>query len=214
MNWLDITLLIICVFFVLVGFTRGLIRQVFSIAALVGGIIIGLIFYDIAGGVFLKDNLVQNESIANIGGFILIAFVSYVIIQVLGCLTTKLIGTLKLNWLNRLSGGVLGLVIGLIISFLFIFSLGLFYSKDDPDFKNSIFLPYLNTGYTFVRSSLPEDFENSLREAKELISKEGIKTAMKIKDSEQIKDIIKEQISDTDKPSETSSKPSEENNSK
>ncbi len=214
MNWLDITILIICIFFVLVGFTRGLIRQVFSIAALAGGIIIGLIFYDIVGELLLKDNLVQNESIANIGGFIIVTFVSYAIIQILGWLTTKLIGQLKLSWLNRLSGGLLGLLIGLTVSFLFTSSLSLIYAKDDSDFKNSILLPYLNTGYILVKSSIPEDYEKSLIEAKKLIREEGIKTAMKIKDSEQIKNIIKEQIGKPDRPYEKSSKQSEETNSK
>jgi len=69
MNWIDITVYIIIILSVLIGTTRGLVRQVFSISALVGGIIIGLIFYDIAAEMFIKDNLVRNESIANVGAF-------------------------------------------------------------------------------------------------------------------------------------------------
>ena len=60
MNWIDISVYIILGFFIFIGLTRGLVRQVFSVAALVGGIVTGLIFYDVAAEMFIRDNLVNN----------------------------------------------------------------------------------------------------------------------------------------------------------
>lgn len=195
MNWLDITIISIIALFALVGISRGLVSQIFSIAALVGGIIMGFIFYDLAGAAFIREGLVENESIANVGGFIILAFVAYVIIQLIGWLITKLIGTLKLGWLNRLCGGFLGAVIGLITAFLFTSALSMFYSQNDPAFKNSTVTPYLNETFSIVRAALPEDLEKSFESAKTLVREEGLKAAMKIKDSEKVKEILKEKIS-------------------
>lgn len=183
MNWLDITIVIILAVFTLIGIYRGLIRQVFSIAAIVGGIAVGFILYDIAGGAFMDMGLVDNESIANVGGFIITAFIAYIIIQILGWLTAKLIGTLQLSWINRGAGGVLGFVIGAVLAFLFVSSLGMFYPDKDSAVDNSALVPYLNQAYTVVMNTIPEDFDKSVLRAKEIIREEGFKAAMKIEES-------------------------------
>jgi len=190
MNWIDITVYIIIIFFVLIGTTRGLVRQVFSISALVGGIIIGLIFYDVFAAMFIKDSLVKNESIANVSAFLIVSFISYLLIQILGWLTTKLIGTLHLSWLNRLGGAILGIVIGSIAALLFTSSLTLFISEKDPAITNSATIPYINETYETIKRQLPEDLRESLIRSKELIREEGLKAAMRIKDSEKIKEIL------------------------
>lgn len=190
MNWLDITIVAITALFTLVGFSRGLVSQIFSIAALAGGLIVAFIFYDVLGAVFIKVRLVENESIANVGGFIILAFVSYVIIQLLGWLTTWLIGTLQLSWLNRICGGIVGAVTGAVTAFLLSCCLGLFYPQNDPAFKNSALLPYLNQTALIVKDALPEDFEKSFNKARDLVREEGLKAAMKIKDSEAVKEIL------------------------
>ncbi len=190
MNWIDITVYVIIIFFVLIGMTRGLVRQVFSISALVGGMIIGLIFYDVFAALFIKDNLVQNESIANVGAFLIVAFISYLIIQILGWLTTKLIGTLHLSWINRLGGAILGIIIGAIAALLFTSSLTLFISEKDPVYTNSVTIPYINETYETIKRQLPEDLRESLVKSRELIREEGLKAAMRIKDSDKIKEIL------------------------
>jgi len=187
MNWLDFTIIIILTLFTLIGIYRGLIRQVFSIAALVGGIVVGFILYDIAGGLFTDMGLVDNEPIANAGGFIICAFLAYIIIQVLGWMTAKLIGTLRLSWINRGAGGALGFIIGAILTFLFLSSLGMFYSQKDPAVRKSVLVPYLNEAYAVVKNTLPEDFDKSIIKAGEIIREEGFKAAMKIEESQRKK---------------------------
>jgi len=193
MNWIDIAVYIIIGFFVVIGMTRGLVKQIFSIAALIGGILIGLIFYDVFAAMFIKDNLVNNESIANVGAFLIVGFVSYILIQILGWITTKLIGSLHLSWLNRLGGAVTGIIIGVIAAFLFISTVTLIVSNKDAAVSNSTTIPYLNATYEKVKSKLPEDLRESLNRSKELIREEGLKAAMRIKESEQIKEILNNQ---------------------
>lgn len=190
MNWIDLTVYIIIIFFVLIGTTRGLVRQVFSISALVGGIIIGLIFYDVFAAMFIEDSLVKNESIANVSAFLIVSFLSYLLIQILGWLTIKLMGTLHLSWINRLGGAILGIIIGSIAALLFTSSLTLFISEKDPAITNSVTIPYINETYETIKRQLPEDLRESLIRSRELIREEGLKAAMRIKDSEKIKEIL------------------------
>jgi membrane protein required for colicin V production len=193
MNWIDIAVYIIIFVFIVIGMTRGLVRQVFSIAALIGGIIIGLIFYDVFAEMFIKDNLVNNESIANVGAFLIVGFISYILIQFLGWITIKLIGSLHLSWLNRLGGAAAGIIIGFIAAFLFVSTVTLFVSDNDPAVSNSTTIPYLNSTYQTVKSKLPENLRESLNRSRELIREEGLKAAMRIKDSEKIKEILNDQ---------------------
>ena len=185
MNWLDITIIIILTIFTLIGIYRGLIRQLFSMAALIGGIIAGFILYDIAGGLFLAIGIVDNESIANVGGFIITAFIAYLIIQILGWLTTKLIGTMQLSWINKAAGGVLGLLTGAVLAFLLASSLGIFYSEKDSAVEKSVLVPYLDDAYAVFKNALPDDFDKSVIRAKEVIREEGFKAAMRIEESQE-----------------------------
>ena len=191
MNWLDITIVAIIALFTLVGFSRGLVSQIFSIAALLGGLIIGFIFYDVLGDVFIRERLVENKSVADVGGFIVLAFAAYVIIQTAGWMTTRLIGTLQLSWLNRICGGAVGAVMGAVTAFLLSSCLSLFYPQKDPVFKSSALLPYLNEAALIARDALPEDFEKSFNDARDLVREEGLNAAMKIKDSDAVKEILR-----------------------
>lgn len=190
MNWLDLTIIAIIAILTLIGFSRGLISQIFSIAALAGGLAIGFIFYDALGDVFIKEKLVGNESIANIGGFTILAFTAYVIIQMLGWAVSRLIGTLQLSWLNRICGGVVGAAMGTVTAFLLLSCLSLFHAQNDPIFKNSELVPYLDRASLIVKDYLPKDFEKSFEKARELVREEGLKAAMRIEDSDAVKEIL------------------------
>ena len=190
MNWLDIAIVVIIALFTLVGFSRGLVSQIFSIAALLGGLIIGFILYDVLGDVFIKERLVENKSVADVGGFIVLAFAAYVIIQTAGWMTTRLIGTLQLSWLNRICGGAVGALMGAVTAFLLSSCLSLFYPQNDPVFKSSALLPYLNDAALIAKDAFPEDFEKSFNDARDLVREEGLNAAMKIKDSDAVKEIL------------------------
>lgn len=182
MNWVDIVILCMCSVLVLLGIKRGLIDQIFSAAAIVGGILCALIFYDIAGELLIKNNLLENRSIANIAGFVAILVFSYIVIQVLGWLTSKLVGTLKLGWFNRLSGGVLGLLIGVLLSSLFISAVNLFSGEESTSVKNSFLSPYITKAYGAIRETVPDDLRSEYEEARKLIREKGFSEATKFED--------------------------------
>jgi len=182
MNWLDIGIsIILCVFFI-TGLLRGFVRQVFSIFAIGGGIFIAAMFFDLLGNIIIENKLILNASVANIIGFISILLVVYLVIHLVGWLILKLIGTLRLSWVDRLGGGLLGILFGVILSAILVSSLNFFYDEKDPAFRNSTTYPYLKTAYILIDDSIPSNLDLEFRRARKLIREKGIISASKVKE--------------------------------
>jgi len=192
MNWLDIAILIIIGLFTLLGFIRGLIREVISVAALIGGIIAGVMFYDLAGDMFMGYGLLKNKPMASIAGFIATSLVVYILFQILGWMLTRIIGTLSLSWLNRACGGMVGAIKGIVIAFSLISAVGFFFSSKEPPFRDSTMVPYIEESFTIVKETVPEDFGDEIIRAKKLIQEKGLATAFK--EAERIKETFKDGV--------------------
>ncbi len=192
MNWLDIAILAIIALFALLGIKRGFIKGTLSFLAIVVGIILGMMFYEFAGILLVKEGLIGNESIASIAGFFIVALSVYLVIQMIAWLLTKLIGTLHLSLIDRMAGGFLGMLIGVIVIFFLISCMEFFYSEDDPPLKDSVVVPYINVSFEIIRSTVPDDFKNHLQNTRKLIQNEGMKAILRVTNSEEIKGAFKE----------------------
>ena len=190
MHWLDITLLAIITVFAAVGIWRGFISQVFSVLALVVGLAAGIMFYARLGHALMERGVVENEPMANVIAFVALVVVFYIAVQLIGWLTAKLTGALQLGLLNRLAGGALGAVFGAMTALMLVSALGFLYSQNNPMFKDSVVLPYLDEGSRVAKALVPEDLGASVEKARELIQKEGFEAAMKLTDSEALKEIL------------------------
>lgn len=190
MHWLDITLLAIITVFAAVGIWRGFISQVFSVLALVVGLAAGIMFYARLGQALMERGIVENEPMANVIAFVALVVVFYIAVQLIGWLTAKLTGALQLGLLNRLAGGALGAVFGAMTALMLVSALGFLYSQNNPMFKDSVVLPYLDEGSRVAKALVPEDLGASVEKARELIQKEGFEAAMKLTDSEALREIL------------------------
>ena len=197
MSWLDIGILAIISLFALLGIKRGFIRGTLSFLAIVVGIVLGMMFYEFAGILLVKKGLIANESIASIAGFFIVTLAVYLVIQLIAWLLTKLVDTLHLSLIDRMAGGFLGVIIGVIVIFFLISCLEFFYSEDDPPLKDSVVVPYVNVSFEIIRSTVPDDFKNHLQNTRELIQKEGMKAILSVTNNESLKDALKQ---DKDKP--------------
>ncbi len=175
MNILDLILLSILLVLFIIGLLRGLIKQLFSIIALVGAIVLGILFYNVASIYLLKYNIIADKSVATVVGFISIALVYYILIQIIAWLLTKLIGKLKLTWANRLGGGLLGILFGVILSHFVVLGSLLYIDEKDPIIKESIVAPYIERGYSIIKENIPKElkvhYQNSKKYIKEKRSK-------------------------------------------
>jgi len=122
MNWLDIVLGIPLLWFMYKGFRNGFIIELASLAALALGIFVALHF-----SFYAKDYLIDNFEIAdnylNIIAFAITFIIVAVLVFIIGKIIHKLVSIIALGFLNRLAGGIFGLlkaalVLSVILYFL------------------------------------------------------------------------------------------------
>ncbi len=184
MHWLDILIITVILFFCLIGISRGLISQIFSFAAIIGGFIAGVILYDLAGNLLIQYNLIESKPTSLLVGFMLVVIAVFVIIQILGWFTARVIGKLKLGWLNRLAGGVVGILIGIIITFFLLSWLNLYVIKDASAKKDSVMAPIVEEGYGIIITYLPGDLGKGYEATKKKIREEGEKALSSMNENE------------------------------
>jgi len=109
MNWLDIVLAIPMLWFLYKGFRNGLIIELASLAGLVLGIYVALHFSFYVEG-YLIDNFEIDEKYLYIISFAITFIIVALLVYLVGKIIHKVISIVALGFLNRLAGGIFGLL--------------------------------------------------------------------------------------------------------
>ena len=142
MNWLDIALGIPLLWFTFKGFRNGFVIELASLAALVLGIFVALHF-----SFYAEDYLHENFEIADrylhIISFALTFLIVALVVFLAGKIIHRLISIIALGFLNRLAGGIFGLlkaalVLSVILYFINGFNLSSSFIK--PEVKENSYL--------------------------------------------------------------------------
>lgn len=168
MNWLDIVLLLIFCLSVASGFAKGFAKLLVGLAAAILGFLCGLWFYGAAGAYLLP--YVSHKGVANFLGFLLIFFA----IVLAGAVVGKLLGTLLkwvgLSWIDRLLGGVFGLVRGLVFAIAIVLALMAFSPKPPPaSVVRSRIAPYVIGAANICSYMAPKEVREGVRQSYEKI---------------------------------------------
>ncbi len=168
MNLFDILLLFVILVSFGAGLRSGLIKQIFSLTAIVGGIALGFFFYEPLGTVLLEKNIIAEPRIADILGFLIVACLAYMLIHYLSHFLTDLLEKVKMGWINHLLGGAMGLIVGLLLCYLLVTGVKQFVDEDAPFLKDSVLAPKVISGYHIIREQAPDDLDESLEKLREL----------------------------------------------
>jgi membrane protein required for colicin V production len=160
---IDIVLVVLLLFGLIRGFMKGFFVEVASLVALIAGVYGAIHFSDFAAE-FLESKVDWDEKYINIVAFAITFIVIVLIIAMAGKALTKLADFAALGILNKLLGGVFGLLkIGLILSVLLIvfdtMNATIPLTKKE-DLKDSIL-------YEPVKSLAPMIFPELLKKGKE-----------------------------------------------
>ena len=150
------------------GLRSGLIKQVFSLTAIIGGLALGFFFYEPLGAVLLEKNIIAEPKIADILGFLIVACLAYILIHYLSHFLTDLLEKIRMGWINHLLGGAMGFIIGLLLCYLVVAGVKQFVDEDPPFIKNSVLAPKVISGYHIIREQAPDDLDESLEKLREL----------------------------------------------
>ena len=152
MNILDIIFIIPIVWFAYRGFSKGLIIGVTTLIALILGIYLSIRFSGVVAG-FLMSNFEWDEKYIPIISFV-ITFIGVVfVIYLIGKILEKFIDMIALGFLNKLFGGLFGIVKAVVLLSVIIYIINSF------DRQQKVFTEKLQQGsilYEPVESVVPQ----------------------------------------------------------
>lgn len=128
MNYIDIILGILLLLAAINGFSKGLISEVASIAALILGIW-GAIKFSYITTDFLIENFNMHSEHMNLISFVITFVVIVILVHIIGSTVSKLAETVLLGFANKLAG----LVFGVLKSALILSIILVIFDKIDKD---------------------------------------------------------------------------------
>jgi membrane protein required for colicin V production len=140
---------------------KGLAREIISLVSLVGGFILAMFFYSIPAGMFKEFS--KTDAIANLIGFIIIFFGCILTGAIAAFLFNRFLKAASLKWIDRLLGGIFGLVRGWAIASILVVALIVFPIRDDF-LARSALAPYLLTGATIAVYCVPQKLKDQFNE--------------------------------------------------
>lgn len=168
MNPLDMIILIIMGFCMVYGVWKGLVRDLFSIVAVVVGFVVASRFYPL--GARLMGLWLNDHSLAKALGFLLIFLLGALAVAFCGWLVRGLFGLLSLGWLDRMGGGIFGLLKGLFICAGLVMVLVAFLPPRNTLLQGSRFSPYVVSLTKRITALVPRSLDSLFRKKyKELV---------------------------------------------
>ena len=169
MGILDIIFIIPIVWLTYKGFSKGLIIELATLAALVLGIYASLHFSYLTAD-FLKENFEMNQKYLGILSFIITFILVVIALNLIGKLLEKVIDLVALSFLNKAFGGFFGVLKAVIFLSFIIY----FVNKFDKN--RYIFSPSLTSEsmlYTYVEDVAPAivKFYNGIDEEDNVLEK-------------------------------------------
>ena len=156
MNWLDIVIIVVAVLLGIVGLRQGIIKTVFGIAGLIGGIVLAGRYYDELAAVLSSS----GATWVNIAAYAIILIATLIVAGVIGRLVAKLVHLVLLGWLDRLVGCVLGVFIGSLLCAAILAIVVNYYPGTEAVISQSGLARFLMEGFPLLLALLPEEFDS------------------------------------------------------
>ena len=120
MTWLDIIILLPLTYGLIMGLFRGLIREILAIASVILGFI-GAKSLGVSFSSWLHQQFVWEQTVCDVLAYVLIFIGIVITLNIIAKLLGKLAKAIHLSWLDRLLGGVFGMLKWGVITLLLVF---------------------------------------------------------------------------------------------
>jgi membrane protein required for colicin V production len=167
-SWIDLVLVLVIASSVLAGFAAGFARVGVGFAAMIVGMFCGFWFYGIVAEYVI--DYVSSRAIANLIGFFVILAAVLVVGAVLGRILAKFFKWVGLSWLDRLLGGVFGVVRGFVIAAAMVTVLLAFSPSPPPrSVVDSKVLPYVINVSNVLAAMTPHEIKDQFYATKDKV---------------------------------------------
>lgn len=155
MTGFDIAVAVVITLSALIGLWRGVIREVFALAAWVAAIVCMFVFGEKLAQVlpFARD----TAWLRLLAGYAIVFLGVFVTLSVVGFLFSKLVNVIGLSFVDRALGMVFGVLRGALIAVLLVFIAGATNLPGMNWWRDSMTAKPLATFAAILRSKLPDD---------------------------------------------------------
>jgi len=162
-QWTFVDFLFAGIVLVSIGFAlmKGLVREIISLVALIGGFILAVLYYPILGSRLAE--FCRTDAVANFAGFLII-FTGCILIGIIAAfLVNRFVKAASLKWIDRLLGGVFGLLRGWAIASILVLALIAFPIRENI-MARSVLAPYLLAGARAAVLLVPQNLKDQFDE--------------------------------------------------
>lgn len=161
MNPFDMVVVVALVYFLIIGVIRGSIREIASIAALLGGFYVAYIYYEPFSAIF--SVFIEAEYIRRIAAFLVLFCVVAICIILAGTALRTLLRVVMLGALDRFLGAVIGAVKAVIVISVLHFLALTFLPAGGADIAaKSRMAPAINKAAGVIAYLVPEEAKREL----------------------------------------------------
>jgi membrane protein required for colicin V production len=161
MTAFDIAVIVVVVLSALIGLWRGVIREVFALAAWVAAVACMFLFGESVAK--LLPVAQQTPWLRSLAGYALVFIGVFVLLSIVGFLFSKIVTAVGLSFLDRALGLVFGVVRGGLIVVLLVFVAGATSLPEFAWWRESVSAKPLATVAAILRSKLPDDLAKRIR---------------------------------------------------
>jgi len=136
---------------------KGLVREIISLVALVGGFILAVIYYPSLGSRLAEFS--RTDSIANFMGFLIIFIACLLLGAIVAFVVNRFLKAASLQWVDRILGGIFGLLRGWAISSIIVVALVAFPIRENL-MTRSFLAPYLLAGARTAVFLVPQSLKD------------------------------------------------------
>jgi membrane protein required for colicin V production len=162
-QWSSLDFLFAAIILVSIAFAllKGLVREITSLVALIGGFILAVLYYSVPGG--WLSAVSRNESVANLFGFLIIFLGCILVGALVSLIVNRFLKAASIQWVDRLLGGLFGLLRGWAICSITVIALIAFPIREDSIARSAL-SPYLLAGARAAVHLVPQSLKDKFDE--------------------------------------------------
>jgi membrane protein required for colicin V production len=162
MNAFDIFALIIVGYAFIRGIFRGLIKEMAAVVGVMAGFWGAYTYYPLLAG--LLDPWIENPGYLKIVSFLVIFCAVLLVVSIVGVVIKYLLRVAFLGWLDRICGGLFGLLKAVLITAVVLMVLTAFLPKNAPLVRDSLTAPYITAISATLARITPTELKTEFRD--------------------------------------------------